>query len=208
MTRTKQTARKSTGGRAPRRQLATKAFRKSTGMPYEYVVSRDEDDVPVFRPSLFEIERTAVSLGYSFSQVQTNRNKLSKEPVFDMEKSELVKTFLPGYVVQREPTYRVESPETMNDEDKTMNNEDEKFMNELIRRVRQKFPASTFAVIYQQKEADGKTSLVCIAQEKLATAEFRHFQEFAALTRLLESGKMNGCELRGDRETAQFGFVA
>jgi hypothetical protein len=203
MTRTKQTARKSTGGSAPRRKLAKRAARKSQDR-FSYSFGEDDGslDAPVFRPLLFETERTAVSLGYCFSkQVGAGVNKLSKAPVFDMDDSELVETFLPGYVVQREPTYSVECPETMN-------HEDEEFMNELIRRVRKKFPVSTFAVIYQQKGEDGKTSLVCIAQEKLATPEFRHFKELAALTRVLETGQMNGCELQGDRETAQFGLVA
>uniref|UniRef100_A0A1I7WDF2 Histone domain-containing protein n=1 Tax=Heterorhabditis bacteriophora TaxID=37862 RepID=A0A1I7WDF2_HETBA len=36
MARTKQTARKSTGGKAPRKQLATKAARKSAPKPHRY----------------------------------------------------------------------------------------------------------------------------------------------------------------------------
>jgi hypothetical protein len=42
MARTKQTARKSTGGKAPRKQLATKAARKSAQQP---VVSKNPIDI-------------------------------------------------------------------------------------------------------------------------------------------------------------------
>uniref|UniRef100_A0A8C0GBY7 Histone H3 n=1 Tax=Chelonoidis abingdonii TaxID=106734 RepID=A0A8C0GBY7_CHEAB len=40
MARTKQTARKSTGGKAPRKQLATKAARKST------LATRGSEEIP------------------------------------------------------------------------------------------------------------------------------------------------------------------
>ena len=42
MARTKQTARKSTGGKAPRKQLASKAARKSAHL---LVVSRNHTDI-------------------------------------------------------------------------------------------------------------------------------------------------------------------
>jgi hypothetical protein len=42
MARTKQTARKSTGGKAPRKQLATKAARKSAPSTYNIVIFTNE----------------------------------------------------------------------------------------------------------------------------------------------------------------------
>jgi len=48
MARTKQTARKSTGGKAPRRQLATKAARRGT---YEQVAKRMKFDEGFFKKS-------------------------------------------------------------------------------------------------------------------------------------------------------------
>lgn len=47
MARTKQTARKSTGGKAPRKQLATKAARKSANSGYDDMDS-DMDDSPSY----------------------------------------------------------------------------------------------------------------------------------------------------------------
>jgi hypothetical protein len=66
MARTKQTARKSTGGKAPRKQLATKAARKSapsTGgvkKPHRYRYFMNDYIAPVeFWTFLFEIENQA-----------------------------------------------------------------------------------------------------------------------------------------------------
>jgi hypothetical protein len=61
MGRTKQTARKSTGGKAPRKQLATKSSRFSTGYyPKKYVIAQisgrenlGTQDKPFFRYEVF-----------------------------------------------------------------------------------------------------------------------------------------------------------
>lgn len=78
MARTKQTARKSTGGKAPRKQLATKAARKSAPSTggvkkphrYRYAIlqlgQRTPPSCPVCKPYL--MENVSLQAGYCGSQ--------------------------------------------------------------------------------------------------------------------------------------------
>jgi hypothetical protein len=164
MARTHQTARKSTGGRAPRRKLLT--------------TLRNVETQPVFKPS--EEPQLDFVLGFAFSKKMADSvNDVSKLPVFDLDNSELVNEYLPGFTVCREPMIL----------DDSMTNSEKKFLNKVIRGAKKDYPNSSYVVVMSHP----------VAEEDPDYLNFT--KAFKPLPNILETGKLHGCELRGNWDT-------
>ena len=195
MARTKQTARKSTGGRAPRQQLATKAARlaasmkKSTSL-YDAERAHDLDVATLIRENELSGTRLPVvgsQTGGSGGQAHF-QNQVEHMPKVQLENFAGSGGTGKQYTVCRYPRAFKDS----------MNSHTAVLLQEIIKKAKNDFPESLWAIAWEND--DGGHSIV--AQEDCEDGEY------AELTEILRGGKLHGCDLRGNVETDQLGLVS
>jgi len=200
MVRTKQTARKCTGGRAPRKQLCTKAARRkhpASCFSSADIVNASDFKIDVWAadvPKLFDVESAGIRLGWAdVESHQVRATGVEHMPRFDIDDPDSRKK-MGDTMIQRRPCLLKDS----------VSNHAQSFLERVIRKFKEDHPDSSWAVIWRNSDTGGHT-VWTEYQEKRAKVKD---QLFRGLTEVLRSGKLNKCELRGNPETSQFGLVA
>ena len=200
MARRKQTARKSTGGRAPRQQLATKAAARSASESlydeslYDADRTMELDVETLLRDNELSGTRLPVAnsrTGGSGDELHF-QNQVEHMPIVHLES--LVDGILE---VEAGKQYTVcRSPRTFKD---SLNPETATLIEKIIKKARKDFPRSKWAIAWKNDKGSGYS---IIPQEQCEG------NEYTELTGILRSGKLNGCDLRGNVETDQLGLVS
>lgn len=81
----------------------------------------------------------------------------------------------------------------------------QKLLKGVIHKVRCDYPNSTWVMVWKNSN---KAGITVWPQELARYNNTQGEGEFLNLQKILRDGKLNGCELRGNAETAQFGLVA
>lgn len=176
MARSIQTARKSTGGKAPRKQLPTYLARSRASSSRAGRTEGNDDD------------RTCPALGFAFSEASSEIcNNISNQPCFNLDDDLLVEEFLPGFMVCRNTEFSAGIEETAED-----------LIESACEGAKEKFPKSSWTIVVSYPSGH----IHSMAEEKSDLISHKHLKS------MLATGKLYGCNLRGNKETGQFGLVA
>lgn len=200
MARINRTARKSTGGMAPRRKLILKDNNDS-----ESSGSDDESgdtDANAWRQSHQPGTNLDVSTLMQYTDLSTAATRLptnvmssnmppldeptsiSSMPIFNLG------TIDDGsYILSRKTTQLKDSVSTHGN----------KFLASIIKRSKKKYPNSDWVMVWENEEGNGFSIL---AEEMCDDGEYEELSD------ILESGELHGCDLRGNMSTNQFGLVS
>lgn len=130
-----------------------------------------------------------LNLGFDFSGTN-EANDISEYDIFDLDDQEVVEEYLPGYTVSRQAIF-----------DPQLFCQDEINLIEDARTwLSKKCGNSTHAICYLHD--NGTIGYVSELDNKESV--FNH----QVLNQMLQDGKIYGCDLRGNKETGQFGLVA
>lgn len=168
MARTKQTARKSTGGRAPRKQLDTKVERR-----------------PTPATTIADVVELSVGTGLLLSNSkEQSLVSVTESPVIDLD-DPAIEPFLEEYTVARQPSVL----------DGSLSDATANLIESAIDGAKKKYTESDFLIISS-------------CDDGVKASEDMPYAKSSSLSEIISSGKLHGCELRGNKSTGQYGLVA
>ena len=188
MPRTKQTARKSTGGMAPRRQLAHLVDQWNESHKID-TANLDIDSLVKYTDLSTAAHRLPIVVMSDDTATSTNdpSNIVSTMPIFD------VGTINDGsYIVSR-------SRKTTQLKVDSVSEHGKKFLCRVLERSRKKYKHSSWVMVWENEDGSGYS----ILPQQMCKAG-----EYAEVNNILKSGKLHGCDLRGNAETNQYGLVS
>jgi len=173
----------------------------------EYDSSADESDdcddwsIHPDAPRGDSVDRVTPWLGFSFSTESDCHQKLDEKPIFDVDKPDLVDKYLHGYHVQRQTTYAPVAQTMGNTTDIQRTASMQRFISSACQQAKNEFPDSSWVVLIHDQDKDDQ--VILHPQQDRDTPPGYH-----VLTKILQTGKLHKCHLRGDPETGQLGLVA
>ncbi len=193
MVRTTQTARKSTGGRAPRKQLLTATAARRPPPSWWKDMGNDIGSVDV-KSFLEKNDLAAAShkLPVLISNESDDRSadepsSIVCMPIIDLSDTKDDKDG--AYTVSRHTSQFKDS----------VTKHGNLLLDSVFENAQEKYPDSRWVIIWKNDDCRGYSIL---------PEEGCEDGQYGELSTILEDGKLNGCDLRGNPETNQYGLVS
>jgi hypothetical protein len=136
--------------------------------------------------------------GSNLSVASASKNPASGDvmvdEVFDFDDHKLVREYLDGYIVCRKPRLS----------ESTMSYSSRQFLQLMVEKAKARFPTSNYVVVQDGQWLDNEICETKLISQNQDAVEIRK----QILPLMLKSGKLNGCVLKGNKDTGCFYLVA
>ena len=187
MVPTKITARKFTGGKAPRKQLATRVAKRMTwSAERKAFIFVPPEDVAALVPSRdvrkspSAVSNLEIVLGFT-NEYNIAKTEIEELPIFDFDDKLAMETYQPGFTTRREPALGKLTKMHKN------------YLDAILTKAQTLYPGSAYVLMDNNVTPEERDPMP---------------QRKKILKKILKTGRLNGCDLRGSKETGQFGLVA